>query len=152
MTTLEAKEGADLPENCPPGSSDEVYGYLFQARANLACEELLGEFATIQGSTETRRESAKMMARMEVFAATHANVIEDAVPPQISDDEIRQMISLYKQQIPVLERMRKSFARNDEAAFEKAAAERNRLVARADRFAEAYGLTQCVKFMGVGTS
>lgn len=152
VDSFEAKEAADLSENCPPGSSDEVYGYLFQARANLACEELLGEFATLQASTGTRRESAKMMERMEDLAATHANEIAQALPPQIADDEIRQMIRLYEKQIPILERMRHAFVTKDEPAFEKAIAERNRLVARADRIAASYGLTQCVKFMDVGTS
>lgn len=152
----EAREDAGLPASCPPGSGGEVYGYLFQTRANVACLQLgaeLDQLGKLQATTETREDSAEMLEFMLGLATAHLQGIEDALPPQIKDRAVTRMLQLYKQRARAIDQMRTLFVEADEEKrFNQALQKASDLGLRADKLADSLGLVDCVNFIGLAST
>ena len=155
ISLFHAKEAARLPSACPPPSGAEVYGFLFQTRANVACSNLgaeLDQLGRLQAEADTPKGTASLLKFMRALATAQVSAIESAIPPQIHDADVSRMVDLYQQRLEALDRMGDAFIKRDEAAFDEAAQDQQRFAAEADRLAESFGLTECVNFIGVGST
>jgi hypothetical protein len=152
---FELAEDAGLPESCPPSSGGEVYGFLFQARANVACFDLgteLTQLGALQAETGTRKESAKLLKFIHAMATELALGIENAVPPEVGDAEVDRMVGLYERSAELLEEVRQAFVEEDRLLYEATLRQQQNAARSADRLAQSMGLDECVKFIGAGNS
>jgi hypothetical protein len=150
-----AEGGAGLPGSCPPSSGGDVYGFLFQARANVACFNLgteLTQLGALQAETDARRESAKLLKFIHALATDLAVGIENAVPPEVGDAEIDRMVRLYERSAELLEEVRQAFVEKNGHVYEATLRQQQEATRSADRLAHSMGLDECVNFISAGNS
>ena len=153
VATFEAKQEAELPESCPPDA--DMYWFLFQTQANLACFELSGDLARLgsfEEQTDTRAETVALIALSRSLGAQHARAIERSVPDELAEHpDVERLLELYEERVDALRRLGDAFSRpEEEAAYDRALERQRRLTEEADELAGRYGLGDCVGFVGVG--
>ena len=155
VSTFEAKEEADLPDSGPPASGGEVYGFLFQAQANVSCFDLgteLDKFGRLQATTDTREESAKLFRFARQLASALVQGIKESIPREINDADVERMVSLYEERVDLFDQMYDAFVSKDEVAYNRAFKEQRRVFMQAERLAQSFGLTECLNFVSVGNA
>ena len=144
---------ANLPESCPPSPGGDVYGFLFQARANVACFDLgteLAQLGALQAETKTRKESARLLKFIQALATELAVGIKAAVPPEVGDAEVDRMVELYERSAELLGDVRRAFVEEDGQLYEATLRQQQKATLSADRMAHSMGLVECVNFIGAG--
>lgn len=136
----------------PPLGEGRVW-LLFAARANIACFNLGGELdklGRLQARADTREESGRLFEFMRALAVAHLSGIEDAVPPELDEPAVEEMMRLYDARIEAFARLQRAFLDEKRAAFNEALREQNELAVQADQIAVQVGLQECANFIGVG--
>lgn len=148
VEAFEAKQHAELPDECPPPSAEDVNQFLFVARANVACYELgqeLDELGGLRGPIEGGPELARFI---QTFAVAPAEALREAAPPEL-DPTSERVISLFEERADALLDLAEAFEEKDRTRYNEANRRQERASRQAERLAQALGLTHCQGFIGV---
>jgi len=155
VESLLARQATAVPGECPPADAAHVYSGLFVARADLSCfalgEDLerLGELAI---RADTRSESVELLRAAERLASAIAKGLRASLPPELQSDTGTNLVELYEERVQSLADLRRAFARRDRQAYDDAVTRETRTASSIEEANEAFGLDQCMNFIGISAT
>lgn len=142
---FEASERVGLPSTCPPVGN--AYTTLFVARANRDCFEVRRTLTRSPDPT-TRAAAIELLDVAHRATADVARALRRSLPPRFTL-RVQRIVTLGKDRLRTLERLREAVVAGDLAAFEEAWPE---VVATRRRLARqmlTVGLVECGKLFGL---